>query len=360
MADDAGQSRPLPGRVTSRRRLGRIRGWFSLVNVRRLVQGLFLVLFLILLVRTTLVGENDTEPWATFFFDIDPLVLLSTWLATGGVQAGMLLALVTLVLTFLLGRFFCGWICPVGTTFNIVSWARKMPVVRLIRTGVWTRWQHSKYLLLVGLLAAALCGLNLAGVFDPFSFFYRTMATSIYPAFAWGTEQFFTWLYYTDPGIGPVRVTLVSEPVYAFLRDHMLPHEPVAYFGGVLIGFVFLLLVVMALFHFRFWCRYVCPLGALLGTCAKTGRVELRLDETKCADCNMCVAWCPGACDPHLAGRWKKEECYLCFTCRDQCSEQAITFHWRWGRSSRLLVPPVRTGEEAVRHLEVVGDGPEA
>jgi polyferredoxin len=347
-----------PPRPPRRRRL---RSWFGLANVRRIVQGGFLLLFLLLLVRTTLVGENGTEPWAGLFFDLDPLVLLSSWLASGGILPGMLLALVTVGLTLLLGRFFCGWVCPVGTTFNIISWARRMPAARLIRTGVWNRWQHSKYLLLTGLLVAALCGLNLAGVFDPFSFFYRTVSTSLYPAFARGTEQFFTWLYNTDPGIGPVRITLVSEPVYALLRAHVLPHEPVAYFGGVLIGFTFLLLVVLALFHFRFWCRYLCPLGALLGTCSKAGRIELRMDEAKCAECNLCVAWCPGACDPHLPGRWKKEECYLCFTCRDQCTEQAITFHWTWGKESRLLVPAPRIASpEAVRHLEVVGDGPDA
>jgi NAD-dependent dihydropyrimidine dehydrogenase PreA subunit len=201
--------------------------------------------------------------------------------------------------------------------------------------------------------------LNLAGIFDPFSLFYRTMATSIYPAFAWGTERFFTWLYYTNPGIGPVRVTLVSEPVYGLLHDRVLTNQPLAYAGGVLIGVVFVFLIVMALFHFRFWCRYLCPLGALLGTFSKIGRIELALDTEKCTECRLCVPYCPGACDPHLPGRWKKEECYLCFTCRDRCPEQGISFNWKWGKRAHILVPPPVVPAN-VDEAPVVNDGPQA
>ena len=325
----------------------------TLVNFRRLSQILFLILFFVILIRTTLVGEDDTEPLATLFFDIDPLILVSTLLASHSVLAGMLLALVTVALTLVFGRFFCGWVCPVGATFNLVSWARNAPVPKLIKNGVWNQWQKSKYLLLVGLLAAALAGLNLAGVFDPFSLFYRTMATSVYPAFQWGAEQLFGWLYFTDPGVGPARVTLISEPVYSVLRDYVLTNQPLAYTGGVLIGALFVFLVVMALFHFRFWCRYLCPLGALLGVFSKTGRIHLNLNNDRCNDCRMCVAYCPGACDPHLSGRWKKEECYLCFTCRDVCPSGAISFDWKLGTTSKQLVGATDVGT----HSENAGGG---
>jgi polyferredoxin len=314
-------------------------------NARRVVQGLFLALFLIVLIRTTLIGEDDTAPLATFFFDIDPLAFLATWIASGSVLPGMFLALITVGLTLLLGRFFCGWVCPMGTTFNLISVGAKRPPAHLIRTGTWNQWQKSKYLLLIGLLAAALTGLHLAGIFDPISLLYRTVATSIYPALVWASHQLFTWLYFADPGIGPVRVTLISEPIYSFLRAWVLTPQPVAYVGGVLIGAFFIGLSVLAMSHFRFWCRYICPLGGLLGACSKTTRIELRLDSNKCEQCNMCVAYCPGACDPHLAGRWKKEECYFCFTCREQCPDGAISFHWKWGGKSREIIPPLTPGQ---------------
>jgi len=314
-------------------------------NARRLVQTFFLLLFLILLVRTTLIGENSVTAGATFFFDIDPLALVTTWIASGTVLSDMLLALVTVGLTLVLGRFFCGWVCPLGATFNAISMGAKPATPRLIRTGEWNQWQKGKYLLLIGLLAAALTGLHLAGIFDPISLLYRTVATSIFPAFVWGADRFFTWLYFADPGIGPLRVTLISEPIYSVLRNHVLTPEPVAYAGGVLIGLFFLGLAIMTLVQFRWWCRYLCPLGALLGTCSKTTRIELHLDEAKCGQCNLCMAYCPGACDPHLPGRWKKEECYLCFTCLEGCADGAISFHWKGFRGTRQIIGPPASAE---------------
>jgi len=265
-----------------------------MVSIRRVSQIFFLTLFLVLFLMTTLVGENSTGPLATFFMDIDPLVLVTTFLASHSIQPGMLLALIVIALTLLLGRFFCSWVCPLGTVFNAVSALRGGKLAEKIRTGSWNRWQKGKYLLLIGLLAAALTGLHLAGIFDPIPLLYRTMATSIYPAFAWGADQLFTWLYLADPGIGPLRVTLISEPIYSLLRTYVLPIEPLAYEGGVLVGFFFALLAVLALVRFRFWCRYICPLGALLGWCAKTSRIELRNDPELCGDCNLCVPYCHG------------------------------------------------------------------
>ncbi|HPO09591.1 MAG TPA: 4Fe-4S binding protein [bacterium] len=311
-----------------------------LIYIRRLVQFLFFALFVLIFLRTTLHGENDTEPWATFFFDIDPLVLLSTWLASGSVLPKMFLALIVVAFTLLLGRLFCGWICPLGTLFNFISACRKARLAHWIQTGTWNRWQKAKYLLLIGLLVSSLCGLHLAGIFDPLPFLYRTFTTSIYPAFNWGADELFTWLYENDPGIGPVRVTVVSEPIYSFLRDYVLTRNPKPYDGGVLIGLLFVLVAIFALMRFRFWCRYICPLGALLGLCSKTARVELHNDIEKCDHCKLCVAYCHGACDPHLAGEWKKDECLQCFNCRRQCPNGAIGFRWSWfGRSVEIIHP---------------------
>jgi len=312
-----------------------------MVNIRRASQVFFLCLFMVIFLRTTLVGENSTGPLATFFMDIDPLVLISTFLASHSIMPGMLLALIVIGLTLLLGRFFCSWVCPLGTIFNAISAFRGGNLAEKIRTGSWNRWQKSKYLLLIGLLVAAIAGLQVAGVFDPIPLLYRTMATSIYPAFAWGADQLFTWLYLADPGIGPIRVTLVSEPIYSLLRAYVLPIEPVAYDGGVLIGLFFVLLAVLALIRFRFWCRFICPLGALLGACAKTSRIELRNNPEACNDCNLCVLYCHGGCDPHLTGKWKKQECSLCFNCRHQCPSGAISFEWKGPGTSKQIVPPL-------------------
>jgi polyferredoxin len=324
----------------------------SIVNLRRASQVFFLSLFIVLFLGTTLVGENDTGPLARFFLQIDPLVLLSTFISSGSILPGMLLALITVAVTLLLGRVFCSWVCPLGTTFNIVSYFRGGKLAEKIRTGNWNRWQKSKYLLLTGLLVAALAGLNVVGVFDPIPLFYRTMATSIYPAFVWFTNEIFTWLYNWNPGIGPVRITLITEPIYSFLLNNALPYDPIAYRGGVFVGLFFTLLAGLALLRFRFWCKFICPLGALLGVFAKSARLEVHNDPDACINCNLCVPFCHGGCDPHLAGDWKKQECFACFNCRDQCPAGAISFRWKWLGRERVLVPPLPPKKDFRRLVE--------
>ncbi len=329
----------------------------KITTLRRISQGFFLTLFILIFLRTTLIGENDTSPLAKLFLDLDPLVLLTTVIASGKILPGMLLALITVALTLALGRVFCSWVCPLGTTFHIVSWLRREPAKDRLRTGVWNRWQRSKYLLLIGVLAAAVTGLHLAGLIDPIPLFYRTMSTSVYPAFVWCTDTLFTWFYNWDPGVGAIRITLLTEPVYAFLRAHALPYEPIVFRGGVLIGLFFTGLIGLALVRFRFWCRYLCPLGALLGICAKVMPLEVHNDPEACIGCNACVLDCHGGCDPHLPGRWKREECFVCFNCRDRCPAEAISFRWRlFGKTSTLLGPlPGRVS--AAGRVPAAGEG---
>ena len=83
--------------------------------------------------------------------------------------------------------------------------------------------------------------MNLAGWLDPICFFFRSLATSIYPAFQDAVTRVFSWIYDADPGIGPVRLTAVSEPVYAFLRSHALAARQPQYFGNVLVAALFAL-----------------------------------------------------------------------------------------------------------------------
>ncbi|MDY6954993.1 MAG: 4Fe-4S binding protein, partial [Thermodesulfobacteriota bacterium] len=109
-----------------------------LVWIRRISQTLFLGLFLVLLVESRLPetvyleyslyfsGDADIrlDQPVTFFFDLDPLVWLSSLLSGHGLIQGFGWALAVVVLTLLLGRVFCGFICPLGTIHHAVSWMR--------------------------------------------------------------------------------------------------------------------------------------------------------------------------------------------------------------------------------------------
>jgi polyferredoxin len=81
------------------------------------------------------------------FLWLDPLVALGTALTTGTVYKGLLWALPVVVLTILLGRFFCGWLCPFGTMHHFVGWVahRGKTAAQRIRLNSYRRAQAVKY-----------------------------------------------------------------------------------------------------------------------------------------------------------------------------------------------------------------------
>jgi hypothetical protein len=92
-----------------------------------------------------------------WLIQLDPLVGLGTLLATGTLYAGLLWGLLTVILTILLGRFFCGWLCPFGALHQAVGWlanrGRKASV--MIAANRYRRGQGIKFLILVLLFGTA-------------------------------------------------------------------------------------------------------------------------------------------------------------------------------------------------------------
>jgi len=297
------------------------------VWLRRVVQSAFLLLFFFVFLQATFHPENQVGPGVTFFFELDPLVLFVAWLTSSVVPQALLLAIVTLGVTLLVGRWFCGWICPFGVLHNLLTSFRSRTVKLKIQRGAFSPYQRWKYYLLIALLMGALLGVNLIGWLDPFSFFYRSMATAVYPAFNSGTNAVFTWIYNEEPGWGPMEVTRVSEPVYDFLRNSVLAIElQPQYQWGLGIGLLFLAVIALNLYRPRFWCRYVCPLGAVLGLVGKNPLLRLEKNESRCNDCKLCTADCPGGANPHSTGGWKPSECFYCWNCKSACPHEALRF----------------------------------
>jgi polyferredoxin len=292
------------------------------VWLRRGVQSAFLLLFFYLFLDTKDHPINTVNEAARMFLQLDPLAALTTFLASHELEGEMLLALVTLGVTLLFGRWFCGWVCPFGALHNFFTSLRRTPAKAKLDTGGYTRWQKAKYYILAVFLGGALLGANVAGWLDPIPFFVRSLGTSIYPAINDGIVRVFTWIYDVNPGIGPVRLTVVTEPIYDVLRKHFLVlHQP-HYFGNVLIGSLFLAVVALNFFRARFWCRYICPLGALLGVVGKSPLVRFKRVSESCNNCRLCVAECQGGAAPNAD--WKPSECFYCFNCQSNCPSHAI------------------------------------
>ena len=297
------------------------------VWLRRVCQAAFLILFFWLFLQTAYHPINKTNGPVDLFFDLDPLVTLNAWLASHTVLRAMLFSLGTVVVTVLMGRWFCGWICPFGALHNLTTSLRGTKSKAKLEVGGYSRWQKVKYYLLTGFLAAGILGVNVVGWLDPFSFLYRSLATAIYPALNRAIVSVFTVIYDLNPGVGSVRLTGVTEPVYDVLRKHFLAVEQPYYWGGELMGLLFFLVIGLNFFRARFWCRYICPLGALLGILGKNPLIRLKKNEEQCNNCRLCLVDCQGGASPEKnQDGWKPSECFYCWNCKSDCPSQAIHF----------------------------------
>lgn len=296
----------------------------SFVWLRRLSQTVFLLIFLYLFILTVYHPGSEVGGPVTLFFDFDPLVMLTMWLG-GHAVAGLLLALITICFTLVLGRWVCGWVCPFGTVHNMFNGIRMARGKDKIRAGDYSVLQKSKYYILTIVLSCAFFGVNLAGWLDPISFLYRAITTAIFPLVNAFLQGFFSWMYEVDP----IKLSAVTEPVYGVLRKYFLAFSQPHYYWGMLLGVLFGVVIALNIFRNRFWCRYICPLGALLGIFGKNPAVRINVDEDKCINCSLCRMECQTGADPAGGSGWRAAECIYCWTCESVCPTKAISFEFK-------------------------------
>ena len=298
------------------------------VWTRRAVQTACLLLFVVLFYATRLTEGVPPSPSLKLFFDLDPLVAIGTWLAAHSLPTFPWLALLTVMATILLGRVFCGWVCPLGAVHNAATWLRKYVRKTPPARDNWTRWQRGKYYLLIALLLMAALGAHWIGVLDPISLLFRATSTTLYPGVQYAVDDAATDVYESDPHLGPLHLKSVTEPVYRFMRDSVFKRNGQGFDGGALILLLFAAIVLLNFHKSRFWCRYVCPLGGLLGLCSP--RPVMRLVNAQgCTGCGVCAIRCPAAANPDKPGDWRPTECFACYNCVAACNRGAIDFKFR-------------------------------
>ena len=305
----------------------------TLRRLRLASQILFFGLFVFLLIRTEFPGAIRSAaldvriPWPVgWFLEADPLVALATALSTGTLYRQLLWALPFLLLAILVGRAFCGWICPLGSLHHFLSSLKSDAKrgARLIESNRYKRWQSAKYHVLAVVVVMALFGSVAGLLLDPLSFLVRSMTVSVLPAMnaaiRAGLDTAYGW------PLGPAHA--VVKGAGAALNATILGFKQPHFNQAFLIGSLFVFVLVLNSRVTRFWCRAICPLGALLGVCSRWSLAQLRKHDEQCDDCRRCLLHCQGGDDPVPGAVWRKAECHLCLNCLSDCPTGGISFVW--------------------------------
>ena len=188
----------------------------------------------------------------------------------------------------LFGRMICGWMCPFGLLQELVY---KLKTPKLKKSPVTRAFSWLKYLILVFFVGIV-----------PITYAFRDTPL---PAFC---------KYICPAGTIEGGLLLLSnkanESYFAML--------------GPIFTWKFLLMISLVLgciFIFRLFCRFICPLGALYGLFNRFSFFGIRVEQSKCVDCNLCVSHCK--MDIRHVG---DAECISCGECIEVCPTQAISF----------------------------------
>jgi polyferredoxin len=212
------------------------------------------------------------------------LMNLKYWLVTGHIPsihpAAMFLLLAFLSMAFLFRKAFCSWLCPVGTLAEYFWRAGRKMFDRNFRLPGWLDipLRGLKYLLLV-FFVWAVAGMS-AGAIEGFMHSPYGLIAAV------KMLNFFRFLSVT---------------------------------GLVVIG----VLAVASLFVENFWCRYLCPYGALLGLVSLASPHRIRRNAGACIDCAKCARACPSGLPVDRLASVRSAECTGCMACVAACPAES-------------------------------------
>lgn len=259
------------------------------------------------------------------FFKFDPFIGLSFLISAHAIYAGIVCAVITLAATVLLGRFFCGWVCPFGTLHHVMGRLRsrkKAPRGIAVGEGGYLRWHALKHYLLVFLLLAGAFSLLQPAVLDPLCLLSRSCILSVFPAAGFLTSRLLDMG--ADSGV-PILCT-ASDWMYRYLSSREWIGRGVFCRAALPTGVIFLALLLANLVANRFWCRFLCPLGALFALVSRVSLLRLRKDDAGCVKCAKCALFCEGRALKGCGDGRRLSECLLCLNCAAECPADALGF----------------------------------
>jgi polyferredoxin len=256
------------------------------IRTRQVVQYGALLVFLAL-IASTFMGQQQILP-INIFSRLNPLQALVAMIGGRELIGLYIPALLTVGVTLAFGRVWCGWFCPLGAVVELFGFRG--------RRIKWQGLRRFKYILLFTSIVMAAFGSLAFLYFEPITIFIRGLTVPIRPLVDY----------------------LRLEDKSAFQMPGFNWWWPALIFGAVLL---------LNLVERRFWCRYLCPLGALIGLGSKISWVKRFVNQNSCIGCGDCAKECTmGAISPDRDFTSDPAECIMCMDCPSPCPKTAISF----------------------------------
>jgi ferredoxin len=220
-------------------------------------------------------------PAVEAFLPISALVSLKTWVSLGIFDtvhpAGLVIFIAIMGTAFIFQRPFCSWLCPVGL-FAEGFWKAGKRIFgenpRMPKAADYAL-MLIKYLILFFFLWAILIKMPGEATFAFANAPYNKVVD---------VKMLDFWI---EPSSAVIKATVV--------------------------------LVVLSIIFKNFWCRYLCPYGALLGILGRFAPARIKRHEDECINCSLCTKNCPGLIDVENCDKVTSVECIKCLTCIEKC-----------------------------------------
>ena len=281
------------------------------MRFRSIIQFFSLAAFLFLLTSAVYSGIDLVAP--DLYLRMDPVLVLGSVLSGRIFLFTFIPAVIVILVTILFSRIFCGYICPMGITIDCSD---RILYLKKKKGKGRENLYKLKYLILFFIIGSGILGVSTVFIGAPLSLITRFYALLLHPVLS----------IIGQTGLGLIQPIAEHFEMYGLMfAEIFAPRYSTLFF--VLLFFIGIF--AAGRINSRFWCRYLCPSGAILALFSRISLVK-RVVSDECTKCGKCVRSCPmGAIENESPENTAFAECIGCLTCKNVCPEKAISFNVR-------------------------------